>query len=300
MARMTGATGVQTNRSDYQLPAEVSNEIIQKSQESSAVMRLARRITIPAGGAEIPVILGDPQAEWVAETEAKPVSNPEISKKIVRAYKMAVIVPFSNEFRRDLKSLYDALIDRLPNALGAKFDETVFHGTAPGTNFDVLANCTAQSISSDPYTALVASLTDIATHDGEMNGIVISPAAKGILLGAKDGNERPLFINSISEAGIPRILGVRTEDSRGVYKAGSGSGASAVPAVVGFTGDWTKAMVGVVENVKIDISEEATLVVGSGASASTINLWQQNMFAVKAEMELGFAADTTVFNKLTA
>ena len=81
---------------------------------------------------------------------------------------------------------------------------------------------------------------------------------------------------------------------------GSGSGSSAVPAVVGFTGDWTKAMVGVVENVKIDISEEATLVVGSGASASTINLWQQNMFAVKAEMELGFAADTTVFNKLTA
>ena len=41
------------------------------------------------------------------------------------------------------------------------------------------------------------------------------------------------------------------------------------------------------------------LSVGSGASATTINLWQQNMVAVRAEIEVGFRADTSVFNLLT-
>ena len=37
----------------------------------------------------------DPEAAWVAETGAKPVSNPGLSQKIMRGYKLAVIVPFS-------------------------------------------------------------------------------------------------------------------------------------------------------------------------------------------------------------
>ena len=35
-------SGVQTNRSAITLPSEISSEILQKMQEGSAVMRLAR------------------------------------------------------------------------------------------------------------------------------------------------------------------------------------------------------------------------------------------------------------------
>ena len=55
-------------------------------------------------------------------------------------------------------------------------------------------------------------------------------------------------------------------------------------------------MYGTVEGVKIDYSSDATLDIGSG---NVINLSQQNMFAVRAEIEVGFRADTTVFNKIT-
>lgn len=102
MARMTGATGVQTNRTDIQLPEAVASEILAKTQEASAVMRLARRVDLPGNGLQIPVIVSDPTADWVTETGKKPVSNPEISKKIMQAYKLAVIVPFSMEFRLSL------------------------------------------------------------------------------------------------------------------------------------------------------------------------------------------------------
>lgn len=282
-------TGTAINRTNYPLPNDVSSEIIQKTQEASAVMQLARQIALPGKGVEIPVILSDPTAEWVSETGLKPVSTPTLDKKIMTAYKLAVIVPFSNEFRRDEDALYNALVGRLPGVLAETFDATVFHGAAPGSNFDTLAACTAQSIGTGvEYAGLVAADGDIADHDGINNGFVISPKGKNALLLATDGNDRPLFINSVAEGAIPMILGVRTLQSKGSYKAGT-------PNVVGFAGDWTKAVYGVVDGINVGYSEDATLVSGN----TTINLFQQNMFAVRVEMEVGFRADTTVFNKLT-
>ena len=81
-------------------------------------------------------------------------------------------------------------------------------------------------------------------------------------------------------------------------KAGT-SGTAGTPDVIGFAGDWTKALYGVVEGLKIDYSADATLVAGSGTGTYTINLFQQNMFAVRAEIEVGFVAQTAFFNKLT-
>lgn len=298
-------SGISTNRSNIELPNEVSSEIIQKTQEDSAVMALARRISLPGRGLTIPVITGDPEASWVDETNPKPVSNPGLSKKIMQAYKLAVIVPFSDEFSRDMASLYDALVERLPKALGLKFDQTVFGATdKPGSNFDNFAEATAQSISAantDIYDALVAADTDISVHGGILNGYALSPQAKGVLLGARDGDNRPLFINSAAEGAVPMLLGAPVKYSKAAYVAGtSGTGSvapagGATPDVLGIAGDWTQALYGTVEGVKIDMSNQATLTINS----QQVNLWERNMFAVRAEIEVGFRADVTVFNKIT-
>lgn len=162
---------------------------------------------------------------------------------------------------------------------------------------NIEANCTAQNIGgTNTYAGLVAADMDIADHNGIMNGFVISPKGRGTLLSAMDGNDRPLFINSVAEGAIPMILGQRTYQSKGAFKAGTGAN---VPNVVGFAGDWTQAIYGMVQGIKVGISDQASLTVGSGNDATTINLWQQNMFAVRAEVEIGFRADTNCFNKLT-
>lgn len=281
--------GVPTNRTNISLPTEVSAEILAKTQEASAIMSLARQIQLPGRGITIPVITGDPEAAWVAETGEKPVSNPSLDTKIMEAYKLAVIVPFSNEFARDAAALYDELVKRLPAALAQKFDATVIGKVAaPGNNFDTFANATAQNITApNTYASLVAADTDIATHGGIMNGIALSPQGKGVLLSATDDNKRPLFINNVAEGAVPVVLGARTHLSKGVYDGTNN--------VVGLAGDWTQAMYGTVEGVKIDYSTEATLKSGN----TEINLFQQNMFAVRAEIEIGFRADVNCFNRLT-
>lgn len=284
-------SGISTNRTNISLPTAVSSQIIQKVQEDSAVMRLATQVALPGQGLTIPVITSDPTAAWVDETDNKPVSNPGLGTKVMRGYKLAVIEPFSNQFRRDYGALYDALIARLPRVLAAKFDNTVFGGAAaPGSDFDTFASITAQDLSTNPYNALVAAVTDVAVNGGVLNGFALSPQAQGILLSSTDDNGRPLFINSVAEGAIPRILGQSTYLSRGAYIAGT-------PNVVGFAGDWTKAMYGVVEGVDITFSSDATLKL---ADNTEINLFQRNMFAVRAEIEIGFRADLDAFNALTA
>ena len=295
-------SGISTNRTNITLPADVSQEIMQKTQQESAVMRLARQIALPGRGVQIPVITSDPSAAWVAETGAKAVSNPGLSTKLMQAYKLAVIVPFSDEFRRDAAALYDALVARLPLALAQKFDATVMgNGDAPGENFDTFAACTTQSIyasgDNTTYGGLVAAYGDVADHSGSVNGFAMSPAGIGLLLGAVDTTKRPIFIGSPSDGAPARVLGAPVIESRGMYKAGAAGVGTApgTPALVGVAGDWSQAMYGTVEGVQIRFADQTGLTINS----TQVNLWEHNMFAVRAEIELGFRADTDCFNLLS-
>jgi HK97 family phage major capsid protein len=273
------------------LPSSVSSEILSRMTENSVVQTAARRIALPGNGSTIAVITGEPTASWVEETESKPVSNGTAQTKILRGYKLAVIETFSNEFRRDIPALYGALVDRLPAALAKKFDSTVFFGTAPGSDFDTLASATAINIASlaGTYSAFVDSVTTVNAEGFDHNGFIVSPQLESIILNTVDDIGRPLFLNNVTtEGSIGSILGRPVFKSRAAYK-------STIPTV-GFGGDWSQAVWGSVEDVVIKVSDQATLVDGE----NTINLFQQNMFAVLAEIEIGFrVGDLDAFTKIT-
>lgn len=266
------------------LPEAVSGEILAKVQEASVIQAAARRVTLPGSGVAVQMITGDPQAAWVGETGDKPVSNATLGNKVLRPYKLAVIETFSNEFRRDKAALYSALVDRLPGALAKKFDTTALFGTAPGSDFDTLAGAASIALT---YDGLVDGLEGIGVDGYDLNGFIVSPQGEAGLLRIKDNDGRPIFISDArSEGGVGQALG------RPVFK----SRAAANGDVVGFAGDWSQAMWGTVEDVQIKISDQATLVSGE----TTINLFQQNMFAVLAEIEVGFrVGDLDAFRKIS-
>lgn len=272
------------------LPKEVSSEIWAKTLENSAVMQLARRISLPGAGMEFQTITGEPTAEWVGEMEEKAVSKHTLGSKAMKGYTMAVILPFSNQFRRDKAALYQEMIDRAPYALGAKLDRSAFGIDAvPGELFDSLADVTAVDIETDTWNGLVTADATIAASDYILNGWAIAPKAKSMLLTARDAMERPLFISSMTnDNSVPALLGHPTHVKKSVYKAGS-------PDQLGFAGDWDQALYGVVEDIKVDISDQATL----NIDGEQVNLWQRNMFAVRFEFEVGFRLkDPEAFVKL--
>lgn len=291
MAYATNPVDINRGTTGIQLPPELSAEIWANAQEESAIMRLAQPINLPGSGVTIPVVTGDPAADWTAESTEKPVSASTFGSKQMTPYKLAVIELFSNEFRRDLPALYAELVRRLPASIGKKFDETVFGGTAPGSNFDVLTSATAVAIGgTGTYGKLVTALETIATADAELTGWAISPQAEALLLKATDGNDRPLFIPSANDdRAISNLLGARVVRSRRVFKAGT-------PNVIGVAGDWAQARYGIVDGINIAISDQATVNDGT----NQINLWQRNMFAVRVEAELGFVVkNAAAFVRLT-
>jgi HK97 family phage major capsid protein len=288
-----GTTGVN-------LPPAVSSEIWAQTIEESAVMRLARQIRLPGAGVTIPLITGDAAAGWVDETAEKPVSRATVSNKTMTPYKLAVIEPFSNEFRRDLPALYAELARRLPLALGTKFDSTVFGlaAGAPGANFDVLGGVTAVGIAGLTWKGLVAADQAVAVGGGLLNGWAISPQGRGVLLGAVDGQNRPLFINNVQTDGaVPALLGSPVHVTKAVYAADADGAGAGTVAQYGYAGDWSSAVYGTVEGVQVAISDQATINDGG----TQLNLWQRNMFAVRAEIEVGFRVrDAAHFVKLTS
>jgi HK97 family phage major capsid protein len=291
--------GIDLNRTSTNvgalLPKEISSEIWNTAVEESVIMRASRRINLPASGLTIPIITGDAEADWVAETDEKPVSDVALSNKSMTGYKLAVIETFSEEFRRDLPALYAELARRLPSALGRKFDETILHGTAPGSNFDVLSGSAAVAVdSTDTVGDLVGALSTVGAAGGDLSHWLLSPQAEGLVMTAKDaaGNYALLRDVQASTGAIGSLFGRQVLKSRAVYN-NPATGAD----VIGYAGDFANsAIYGVVEDVRVKISDTATV----NKNGTQLNLWQRNMFAILAEVEVGFIVrDGAHFVKLT-
>lgn len=291
MALATNKIDLNTSSNSFVLPKELSQEVWSKAAEESAVMQLANRMDLPGSGAVVPIV--DTSAitvDIVEETTEKPVSAPTLGSKVMAPIKLAAIIPFSNEFRRDLPRAYDTIVRDAPKALMAKFDRLVFNGaTSMPSDFDTLSDATVVTIAGDnvnTYDALVAAKAAVATGGYMLDGWALAPQAETALLVAKDSDGRPLFINNaITDGSVSRILGEQAIFTRNLYVDGD-------TALMGVAGDWSQAFYGIVEDITVKFSDQATINDGT----NQINLWQRNMFAMLIEATVGFAVkDKTAF-----
>ena len=285
-----GTTGVQ-------LPPEVSQEIWQNVQAESVVMGLARNVPLSGAGTVYHEVLTDSVPEFVGETERKPVSNPTVGNKTLKPHKIAVVQTYSDEFRRDLPGLFNALVQRLPGSLARTFDLAALHGVgAPAADFDDLSGSTEVSIlnttpgSVDAYAGFLNALAAVPTLDAW----ALNALGQVTALSNRDTNGGSILNqNVLTNGSIGSVLGKPVFSSENAGQPGT-EGTS--PAVLGVAGDWTKAVWGQVEAISVDISDNP--VYNSEGSLVTAG-WQDNMIGVRAEIHVGFIADDTKFVRLT-
>lgn len=288
------------------LPADVSQEISAKMLDASIIQQLARRVSVGGPGLTIPVISGEPTAAWTAETARKPISTHTLNKLLLTPKKLAVIEPFSDEFRRDLPGLYQELVRRLPLSLAKKFDADALYGDRSqiGSLYSATAAAAANADQqvldgTGTYQDVLDGITKIANNGYDATGIAVSPSGEALMMGAVTSAGSPLFLPSaVSSSGIGSVFGRPVYRSRAVTKTGLDADGSGVGATtftsLGVVGDWSQAIWGAVANISVSFSDQATLYVDGGVN--DINLWQQNMFAVRAEIEIGFVvADPKAF-----
>lgn len=300
MAFSTTPVDLNRGSNSMALPPELARDIWAQTYKSSAVMQLAQRVDLPGRGAAIPVLAGLPEAGFVVESTEKPVSTGTPALKYMYPYKIAVIVPMSKEFARDLDGMYEEIRRVLPVSLGMKFDDAVFNGPTPGSGFDTLAanGFTSVNIAADgtgnTYQKLVAAAAGIAYRShASVNGIAIDAYGKGVLMSAVDGTGHPLFADA-ANGQLGQIIGARVAESPIEIAATDGDGNECF----GWIGDWNKARYGLVNDIEISVSDQATLNDGNGG---LIHLWQRNMLALRAECEIGFVvSDANAFTAIYA
>lgn len=280
--------GIDLNRTSagINLTPEQSGEIWQEATKQSVLMQLARRVSLPGNGISYDTLGEAAPAQWVGETDEKPVINPTAGSRVLKPYKMARIITVSMEFARDKAALWNAMKAQAAESVAKTVDMTFLTGAiaAPSTDgMDTLVDAPAVPLGKSSYADFMKVYTAVSTNGGTLNGWAMSPEGQAKILGATDANGRPLITPDVASTTIGNVLGAPVYKSPWGHRAAT-TGSGAKPELFGIAGDWSQALFGVVGGITIKASDNATVKIGE----EMISLWQRNMLGFLVEFECGF------------
>lgn len=286
------------------IPAQVGAEIIKSVPESSAVLRLARRLqNMSSGQSDMPVMSALATAYFVnGDTGLKQTSELDWTGIHVHAEELAVIVPIPEAVLDDSSyDIWGEVKPALVEALGLAIDQAVLYGTNIPANWTtdlggsagLVAGATAaaQAISAAAYTDLyeailgetpagVDGLFMLLEADGYMiTGSIAHLSMKGRLRNVRAAGGEPIFKTSMQD-------GSRYElDGTPLIFPMNGSVVAANGLLI--AGDWTKLVYAMRQDITYKILDQA--VIQDAGGNIVYNLAQQDMVALRAVMRLGFA-----------
>jgi HK97 family phage major capsid protein len=306
MANITAATVKADFNSGFLTPA-MSAPIFEQAARQSVVQSIVPQTALGINGQSIPYVSGKMGASWVEEAGQKPTSKGAVNLKSITPHKIAAIAVVSAEVVRANPGNYVNLIrPQIAEAFAVAFDNGALYNLGPdGTGAGVFGTYLAQTskavqlVPATPtgataYDGVVAGLEALVTDTNalgrhyRLNGFVLDDTTEPIFLGAKDGNDRPLYIDTpltetTAAAARPgRLINRPTFMAEGV--AQSVPVAASTAYTVAFGGDFTQAAWGVVGGISFDVSTQTAVTIGG----ELVSLWEHNLLAIRAEAEYGF------------
>lgn len=282
---------------------ELAGPIFDEAAKGSAAMSLIRKVPLGASGQAFPIVTSKPTANWTAEGAQKHTTEAGLGLVKMEPKKLTAIAVASQEVIRANPGGYsETLAGLLADAFARAFDLAVFHnkgGDGNGTSpFETTLAATTKAVTlgaaagANTYDDLVKamSLNLQGTPKKQVTGFAFDTGFEIDLLNAKDTAGRPLFAEAAYTGAVPAlrsgsVLGRTTYMHENV----------GLDKTVGFAGDWTKAAWGTVGGITMDISTEASVTIGG----QLVSLYENNLVAVRAEAEYGFAlADKDAFVKI--
>jgi HK97 family phage major capsid protein len=295
-----------TSRTDAQslIPEEVSNEMLGKATEQSAVLNLFRRVPVGRAQTRFPVLSALPMAYWVTgDTGLKQTTEVNWTNKFLNIEELATIMPIPDNVLADTDAnLWDEAMPLLTEAFGRVLDQSVFFGTNAPSSFpdDILTAATAAGNTVNEGTAATAggffgdvdNLYEKVEEDGfEVNGFVAAVSAKSKLRRARDSQGRKLDTGRVSGDLMSLDGWPISYPMRGLFPVAGGVGTDGVRM---FGGDWSQFVVGVRQDITMKILDQA--VIQDNTGAIIYNLAQQDMTAVRLTFRVGWQVANTINN----
>lgn len=290
------------------LTPEQSQDYFALAEKTSIIQQIAQKIPMGPTGVKIPHWSGNVSAQWIGEGDMKPITKGDLTSQTIAPSKIATIFVASAETVRANPANYlSTMRTKVATAIALAFDNAVIKGT--NTPFGAYIDQTTKSISladplgagkgvadgSNAYQALNGALSLLLGAGKTWNGTLFDNTAEPILNGAVDTAQRPLFLEATyQDINAPfrsgRVLGRPTYLSDHVASG----------TTVGYAGDFSQIVWGQVGGLSYDVTDQATLNLGTFASPNFVSLWQHNLVAVRVEAEFGVLVnDKDAFVKLT-
>lgn len=271
------------------IPSEQSTAIIQSLAESSVALRSFRRVTMPTGVTELPVLTVLPTAYWIGETDTglKQTTEQNWENVTLTARELAVIVPIPVAVVDDASvDLWSEVRPRLAEAFAIKIDSAALFGTdAPAAWPDSIVEKAVAA--GNEYTA--GTGVDIAADINQTWALVeddgfdvsIQWARRSLrsrLRGLRDQNDALLLQDGLA---VGRPASIYGED---LLYVSNGAWDNTYDLVVG---DRNAAIIGVRQDMRWEMFREGVIQDGNGAIV--LNLMQQDAVALRATMRVGYA-----------
>ncbi len=285
------------------IPVEYTDELLQRTTEQSAALRLARRLSdMPTGTRTMPVVSLLPIAYFVnGDSGLAQTTEINWENVTITAEEIDVIVPIPQAVLDDSGyPIWDQCKPLIVEAAGKVVDQACFYGTnipaswttAFGAHAGIVALATAHSST----VSLAACLDLYDALFNETNGLVSMVEADGF----------PVTGHVCAMSMKARLRNCRDSDGQPIFKAGSNVGVTfatgeidGVPALyplngsidaaqsLDIAGDWRQLVYAMRKDISWTVATEA--VITDPAGNVILNLFQQNLVALKLTFRLGFA-----------
>lgn len=287
----TGTLGTNT---DPLVPEPMIAEVIKEATKNSAALSQFRQVTMAAGTTRQPVLSVLPQAYWVAgDTGLKQTTKVEWENVDLVAEEVATIIPVPEAYIADSGvPIWDEVRPLIGQAIGTLIDQaTIFGTSAPATFGDSVfevADAVGNAVTAgtgDDLAVDVAALGQLLAEQGfGLTGFLSAPGFQWRLVGLRSTDGAPIYQTSLAGGVTQGLYGYPlNEVANGAWDS---TGALLI------AGDFSKAIVGVRQDISVKIFDQG--VISDDAGAVVLNLMQQDSVAMRVTARFGFATANPV------
>src|ERR1700749_641450 len=261
-------------------PPPQAAELISAAQTSSAVLQLARRQPMPSGAASVPILAALPDAGFVGTGARKPFTDLGFTNETLKAEEVAATVAIPQAYLDDAGiNLWNSVRPELAAAIGRAVDNAVLFGAGAPASFPaggIVNGAPVIAAGTDAVDTVHQAMAAVENTGLDLTGSAADTAVKSVLRGVRHTNNALLL-------GVDQVVGGRNVQTLyGVPIAWNVLDSSTIDFI---TGDWTKLIVGVRQDMRYETSTDGVIVDGTGAVV--ISAFQDDVVLMRVYMRLG-------------
>lgn len=263
-------------RKDGTIPEKHAVLTIKEVMQNSKVMQLGKYEAMDGLEKKFDVFVKGGGAYWVDETQKIPTAKSEWKTVEMRAKKLAVIIPVSKEYLKfNMSNFFEFMKPKIAEAFYKKFDEAVLLGKNNPFKQSLAKSITTANTNitgSIDYDTILDLEDKLYENDFEPNAFVSKVQNHTALRKAvKTGNG---VATSLYDRANKTIDGIQTVNLK----------SEQMPKGSLIAGDFNYLYYGIPSGVEYKISEEAQLSTLTNEDGTPINLYEQDMVALRVSM----------------